>query len=116
MRYYHAAVSSGRLTQALEPMRLLLLSFGAGLATELLFTWMAVGTGWGPCGPGTFLGLIGLVAHLFPGIILAAGAYEAFGASNAVTYSVAGISQLCFWVLLFWFFFRARARNYAHGL
>ena len=67
-----------------------------GTAIEVTFAWMLFGAGWGPCGPGSPLGFVGLIAHLFPGMLVA-GLSEALGAPKEISNIVIIITQLAFW-------------------
>ena len=67
------------------------------LITEAMFAVMAYATGWGPCGPGTLLGALGLIAHA-PSLLVI------FWLKDVVTLSDTTLTVIAICVgLLVWF-------------
>ena len=91
-------------------MRVYALALLAGAVVEGLFAWMLLGTGWGPCGPGSPLGMVGMLAHLFPGFFIGLVGHEFFHAPAFVEDALLVGGQLCFWVFISWLILRHRLR------
>ena len=70
----------------------------AAAAAEAILAWMLLGARWGPCGPGTPFGLIGLVAHIFPGLPVAMAIGNLCGSPLSQNAALV-FSQYAFWVL-----------------
>ena len=70
-----------------------------GAVIEALLAWMMIGSSWGPCGPGTVLGYVGMFAHFFPGFIVGS-AVEQMGASDPVATAFMFGAQFVFWAAL----------------
>ena len=74
----------------------IVIAVGIGAVLELIFAWMFFGSGWGPCGPGSALGFIGLIAHIFPGLLV--GLFvQSLGAPDQITNIVVVAAQFGFW-------------------
>ena len=85
-------------------------------ALETVLAIITFAGGWGPCGPGTPLGTVGLMFHLFPGILVGYGV-ERLGLPSAVSWAAVVVSQFLVWDLVFLgiFWFGARLRTSRGG-
>jgi hypothetical protein len=77
-----------------------------GCAIEAGFGELFAVGGFGPCGPGNPLGLVGVIAHV-PGILGSMALSAIFHVPDAVGPAVIIVFQLLFWTLLIWGFLRA---------
>jgi len=103
-----------RLDSALGAMRIGVQAFLIGAGVELVFAWMMVGAGWGPCGPGSPLGFIGMLAHMFPGMILGAVATDlGFSGVNAAVILFG--SQFVVWSAMAFLWLTLRLRRGPKG-
>jgi len=92
-------------------MKIAYKAIAVGCAIEASFASLFALGGFGPCGPNNPLGYIGLLAHFFPGMFVAAGIDEYVTLSGAVGAIVVILIQASFWSLISLWFLKARSKT-----
>jgi hypothetical protein len=80
------------------------------LITEGMFAVMAYATGWGPCGPGTLLGVLGLIAHA-PSLLVIFWLKDVVTLSDTTLTAIAICVGLFVWFGLYFALLDASARR-----
>lgn len=68
-----------------------------GALFEGVLAFAIFGGAWGPCGPGTIFGQLGILLHIFPGF-LTGGLLYAIGGNLYFFWSGVLLSQYLFWL------------------
>jgi hypothetical protein len=85
-----------------------------GCATEAFFASLFALGGFGPCGPTNPLGFIGMLAHFFPGMFIAAGIEEYFKLSDIGGDILIVLIQAIFWSAISFQFVKRGGRSSTH--
>ena len=80
-------------------MKTTLLALVLGGLIEGLFSATIIGTSWGPCGPSSGLAYVGVLGHLFPGLLVGyvAGSLHA---PEWLAWALVVVSQWACWPFL----------------
>jgi len=95
-------------------MKTIYKAIAIGCAIEAFFASLFALGGFGPCGPTNPFGFIGMVAHFFPGMFIAAGIDDYFKLSDVVGEIVIVLVQAIFWSAISFQFVKREKRHDVH--